>query len=202
MKIKLRRRLTSIILALLMIISLIPSGLVMPESKTLAADITTQATSLTNYGLVDDIQDGTVLHCFNWKYTDIIAELPNIAAAGFTTVQTSPAQVGAGTGAWYWLYQPLGFYVGSNGIGTEAELKTLCTEAHKYGMKVIVDVVANHLAGDHSSIQNDLKGSEYWHYYGSQIDYKNRYAVVNGDIGMQDLNSENSYVQQIGRAHV
>ena len=87
-------------------------------------------------------------------------------------------ELGAGTGAWYWLYQPLGFYVGSNGIGTEAELKTLCTEAHKYGMKVIVDVVANHLAGDHSSIQNDLKGSEYWHYYGSQIDYKNRYAVL------------------------
>ena len=50
--------------------------------------------NIPDYGLMDNIQDGTILHCFDWKYADIMAELPNIAAAGFTSVQTSPAQPG------------------------------------------------------------------------------------------------------------
>ena len=39
------------------------------------------------YELADNIQDGVILHCFNWKYNDIKAELKNIAAAGFTSIQ-------------------------------------------------------------------------------------------------------------------
>ena len=42
------------------------------------------------YGLKDKIQDGVILHCFDWKLSDIQAELPNIAKAGFSAVQTSP----------------------------------------------------------------------------------------------------------------
>ena len=42
------------------------------------------------YGLKDKIQDGVILHCFDWKLSDIQAEIPNIAMAGFTAVQTSP----------------------------------------------------------------------------------------------------------------
>lgn len=61
---------------------------------------------------------------------------------------------------------------------------------------MIVDVVANHLAGDHSNIDSDLKGSEYWHHAGSNINYKNRWQITHGDIGMPDLNSENWLVQQ------
>lgn len=46
----------------------------------------------TGYRLADSIQDGTILHCFTWKYRDITAELPSIAKAGFTSIQVSPAQ--------------------------------------------------------------------------------------------------------------
>ena len=58
--------------------------------------------SVGDYDLMDNIQDGVILHCFNWKYNDIKAELNNIAEAGFTTIQTSPAQPGSGTGTWWW----------------------------------------------------------------------------------------------------
>ena len=47
--------------------------------------------SVGDYDLMDNIQDGVISHCFNWKYNDIKAELNNIAEAGFTTIQTSPA---------------------------------------------------------------------------------------------------------------
>lgn len=58
-----------------------------------SAEAVTEPSSV-DYGLMDTCQEGTILHCFDWKYTDIIEELPNIAAAGFTSVQTSPAQPG------------------------------------------------------------------------------------------------------------
>ena len=156
----------------------------------------------TDYGLAPSIQEGVILHCFDWPYSSITAELENIAEAGFTAVQTSPAQVGVGSTNWYWLYQPLGFYLGTNDLGTVSELQTLCTEAHKLGIFVVVDVVANHLAGDHTNIQSDLLDSQYWHTYGSSIDYTDRYAITHGDIGMQDIASENTYVQSCVKGYI
>ena len=151
----------------------------------------------TEYGLTDSIQSGTILHCFDWKYADIEAELENIAKAGFTTVQTSPAQASEGKGAWYWLYQPLGFSVGTNELGTKEELASLCKAAEKYGINVVVDVVANHLADNHTNIQADLVGAEYWHTMGEVKDYNVREQVTQGDIGMTDLNTENAHVQEV-----
>jgi len=151
--------------------------------------------SANKYKLKDNIQDGVILHCFDWTYNDIKAELPKIAKAGFTSIQTSPAQPN-GTGTWYWLYQPISFSIGTNGVGTKAELQSLCDEAEKYGIKIIVDVVANHLRGDHNNIDDDLKPSEYWHTFGGGIDWKNRWQVTHGSIGMPDIATENPYVQQ------
>ena len=185
------------ILSLIVAVGLIFGGLV--YNPFLEKDNTPKSVeaSASDYGLASNIQDGVILHCFDWKYNDIKAELASIAAAGFTSVQTSPAQVGANSGAWYWLYQPRGFYVGTNDLGTKDELKSLCTEAEKYGIKVIVDVVANHLAGDHSNIQSDLKAGQYWHTYGKVYNWADRYQVTYGEIGMPDLASENEYVQQV-----
>lgn len=149
-----------------------------------------------DYGLAKNIQDGNILHCFNWKYNDIKAELKNIAAAGFTSVQTSPAQPASG-GEWYWLYQPYSFNVGNNPLGTKSELQALCQEAEKYGIKVVVDVVANHLNGETHRVQSDLQDGQYWHNLGGVSNWADRYQVTHGEIGMRDLNSEHSYVQQV-----
>ena len=155
-----------------------------------------------DYGLMDNIQDGNILHCFCWKHTDIIEMLPEIAEAGFTSVQISPPQSTAGTGTWWWFYQPQGFYIGSGAMGNKQTLIQLCTEAEKYGIKIIADVVANHLAGDHSNIQNDLKDSKYWHTYGGGAHDGDRNSVINGTIGMPDLNTAHPYVQQCVRNYI
>lgn len=159
------------------------------------------ATVGADYGLADNIQDGVILHCFDWKYNDIKAELKNIAEAGFSAVQTSPAQP-ASSGEWYWLYQPYGFYIGDSPLGSKSDLQSLCTEADKYGIKVIVDVVANHLNGDTGRVQSNLQDSQYWHDDIGGIDYSNRFQVTHGRIGMRDLNSEHSYVQQVVSGYV
>ena len=164
--------------------------------------------SANPYNLASSPADGNILHCLNWKLSDIKAEIPNIAKAGFTSVQTSPLQAHDGSDHWYWLYQPINFWPG-NELGSEDDLKALCAEAENYGVKVIVDIVANHFAGNHSNIPDELKGSEYYHNsgYGTSqgqtgVDWGNRWQVTHCDIGMPDLNSEHSLVQQYVRNYV
>lgn len=164
-----------------------------PESEKSNANTSCES---TDYELADNIQDGVILHCFNWKYNDIKEELKNIAAAGFTAIQTSPAQASVNSGLWYYLYQPMGFSIGTNDLGTKGELKELCEEAEKYGIKVIVDVIANHLADD-PNIQSDLKPSEYWHTFGPITNWSDRYQVTHGVVLMPDLNHENPFIQQV-----
>jgi glycosidase len=150
-----------------------------------------------NYGLASKIEDGNILHCFDWTYNDIKAELKNIAEAGFTAVQTSPVQTPDPLGQWYGLYLPREFNCTTSPLGSKSELQALCAEADNYGIKVICDVVANHLTGDHANIQNDLKDRQYWHDEFDVSDWNNRYQVTNGKIGMADLNTNHSYVQQV-----
>ncbi|MCQ2514059.1 MAG: starch-binding protein [Ruminococcus sp.] len=203
------RKITSVVLAISMLASSIAAGTVTANAVTkndsnYVATVKDNSSVGANYGLTDNIQDGTILHCFNWKYSDIEAELPNIAAAGFTSVQTSPVQPADSQGAWYWLYLPRAFDIGTNNTGGPAELESLCKAAENYGIKVIVDVVANHLTGDHNLIQNDLKDSKYWHTFGSVsgAQWNDRYAVTHGDIGMADLATEDSYVQQVVKNYI
>ena len=148
------------------------------------------------YGLSDEIQGANILHCFDWTFDQIKECLPEIAEAGFSAVQTSPAQAAVkGNSIWWYLYQPVGFRVGDSGLGSEEDLQELCAEADNYGVKVIVDVVANHLTTEWDSIDSDLQNSDYFHNGTSSINYNTRKEIVHGDIGLPDLNSENSYVQ-------
>ena len=155
-----------------------------------------------SYGLKSNIQDGVILHCFDWKLSDIKAEIPNIAKAGFTAVQTSPIHQKEGYGStWYMAYQPYDYVIG-NGLGTADDLKALCTEAHNYGVKVIVDVVANHTNGNLNYVADFWKNTDLYHNYGGVSNWNDRYQVTHGEIGMKDLKTEDSRVQQKIHAYV
>ena len=146
-----------------------------------------------SYGLKDNIQDGVILHSFDWSLNDIKAEIPNIAKAGFTAVQTSPVSKGGGAGAvWYDVYRPQDYTIG-NGIGSESELKDLCTTAHQYGVKVIVDVVANHT--DYPNCTGYMNDASRYHTPFDVSNWNDRYQVTHGKIGMWDNKTEDSGVQ-------
>ena len=147
------------------------------------------------YGLKDKIQDGVILHCFDWTLADIQEEIPNIAKAGFTAVQTSPVHERAGKGSvWYDVYRPYDFKIG-NGLGTEADLKALCAKAHEYGVKVIVDVVANHT--DYGNVASRLLDESLYHERFGVGNWHDRHQVTFGMIGMWDLDTNNPTVQAI-----
>lgn len=152
------------------------------------------------YGLKDNIQDGVILHCFDWTLADIQEEIPNIAKAGFTAVQTSPVHERAGKGSvWYDVYRPYDYKIG-NGLGTEADLKALCAKAHEYGVKVIVDVVANHT--DYSNVASRLLDESLYHERFGVGNWHDRHQVTFGMIGMWDLDTNNPTVQAIIKQYI
>lgn len=119
-----------------------------------AAEVDSAQTASADSTLRDKVGDGVMLHAFNWSYNTIKENLPAIAAAGYTTVQTSPVQQpkdystsGDVTGQWWKLYQPISFHIAEKSwLGTKDDLKSLCDEADKYGIKIICDIVSNHIA--------------------------------------------------------
>ena len=162
------------------------------------------------YGLTKHMKNGAILHAWMWSFKTITQHMPEIAAAGYTSVQTEPMskikEVAANgkkfTENWYYVYQPANTSIGNFVVGTEADLKEMTATAHKYGVRVIVDVVANHFTSDWSAIDSDWQNTDYFHKRtgcdgpnGEIKDYSNRYKVTQCHLlGLWDLNTQNQAV--------
>ncbi|MGN0351722.1 MAG: starch-binding protein [Roseburia sp.] len=190
------------------------------------------ATLQEKYELLDDVQDSAILHCWNWSYQTIEDNMELIAECGYSALQTSPCtqpkdytydgvvgtDVGTpgvgGSGNWWKLYQPVTFSVCDNGetwLGTKEELESMCAKAEEYGIKVIVDVVANHMGnitGWKNSLddvspqvgeywnEDMLTDESYWHINDYQIWMSDsRLHFTQGTMGMPDLNTGDKRVQ-------
>ena len=113
-----------------------------------------------------DIAQGTILQAFSWNFNTIKRSMADIAAAGYAAVQTSPinncleGEDGGmelyGDGKWYYHYQPTDFKIGNYQLGTKEEFTEMCAEADKYGIKVLVDVIANHTTTTLDAVADDL----------------------------------------------
>ena len=204
------------ILALIFAVTLFVSGFgSVGQLEASVNDTTNQAVeTLAVAGQQTNIQDGVTLHCWNWSYKNIEANMELIAASGYTAIQTSPIQQSKEAtkthtmDAWWLYYQPMGFHIdntGNSALGTKAEFISMCNTAHKYGVKVIVDVVANHLGNQtgnnlstaiSSTIRND---SSYWHDYTKNTsNYNSRYEVTQFCMaGLPDLNTGDTKVQNL-----
>ncbi|MBR6040073.1 MAG: hypothetical protein IKP38_06305 [Clostridia bacterium] len=208
-----KRKRLAVLLAVLMVLSMLPA-IVAP--KTAVAETVTPH---------DAIEGGAILHCFNWTYNEIRANLADIAAAGYVAVQTSPVQQGKdydasymdSKGQWWKLYQPLGLRVApdvdgvpTSFLGTKDELEALCDEAEALGLYVIVDIVVNHLAnktGGGYYVDGEVNLSEqvdeeyqdhpeYFHHNTDGVNDGSRYNMTQNQMGMPDLNTSNEYIQE------
>lgn len=156
-----------------------------------------------HYGLAQQMSEGATLHAWEWSFKTIEENIPAIAEAGYTSVQTEPISAihngGKGmifTENWYYVYQPTDTTIGNWVMGTEDDLKSLCNTAHKYGVRIIVDVVANHMTATWGAIADRWKKSEYYHHDcndGDVQDWNNRYQVTHCKLlGLYDINTENT----------
>ncbi len=160
------------------------------------------------------IRNGTILHCWCWSFKTIEENLPRIADAGFTAIQTSPVNtclVGdgggldmMGNGKWYYQYQPVDWKIGNYQLGTKEDFRRMCETAESYGIKVIVDVVPNHTTPDVDAVSADFIAAvggfdKLYHKNGFNTlgNYSNRYQCTTAKMGgLPDVNTENPLFQK------
>lgn len=163
--------------------------------------------------LLENVEGSLILHCWCWNFNSIKDNLEDIAAAGYSAVQTSPINaVYAGDngglkisgddadGKWYYQYQPIAYTIGNYQLGTEAEFKAMCDKAHSLGVKVIVDVVANHTSPTKSAVVDELKNIEggLYHNYGPSVSERSsRKATTQWYNGLPDTNTQNPNYQKL-----
>ena len=153
--------------------------------------------------------DATILHAWCWSFNTIRENMKDIADAGYTYVQTSPANtcfVGEnggmqifGDGKWYYHYQPIAWRIGNYQLGNRDEFKAMCDEAKKYGIKILVDVLPNHTAFDTTAVLPEFieaVGGRDNLYHANGLneikDYNDRYQCTTGAMGgLPDVNTEN-----------
>ncbi|MBQ1506924.1 MAG: starch-binding protein, partial [Ruminococcus sp.] len=183
------------------------------ELEEVGAYSDSDETGATDYGLASNVQQGQILQCWNWSFTNIKNNMKKIAEQGFSAIQTSPIQgmkeqtTGKTFGGHWWVfYQPVDFSINTNSnnaLGTKTQFKAMCDEAHKYGVKVIVDAVLNHMANQTrnnlspniiSDIRND---NSCWHSITQNTsNWKSRWDITHNCMdGLPDLNTGNSKVQ-------
>lgn len=158
---------------------------------------------------VTTTNDATILHAWCWSFNTIRENMKDIADAGYTYVQTSPANtcfVGEnggmqifGDGKWYYHYQPIAWRIGNYQLGNRDEFKAMCDEAKKYGVKILVDVLPNHTAFDTTAVLPEfieaVGGRDNLYHangYNEIKDYNDRYQCTTGAMGgLPDVNTEN-----------
>jgi len=147
-----------------------------------------------------------VLHFFNWRLEDVEKELEKISEQGFDAIQINPIQPlkEDGVRQWWMSYQPIGFSIG-NYFGSKDDLKRLCCEAEKYGIKIIADVVCNHMAQEnngglhpHEKVDAKLRDrSDFWREAKNIENWNDRYQVTHYCMGLPGLNLNNHDLQDI-----
>lgn len=175
---------------------------------------TGESAPTAEYKLAEKVEDGSILHCFSWDFETIKNSMADIAASGFTSIQTSPinecleGEDGGmelyGNGKWYYHYQPTDWTIGNYQLGTLDEFKAMIAEADKYGIKVIVDVIPNHTTPTTTAINQNLidavGGMDKLYHAGSENDlsnYGNRLHCTTYKMGgLPDVNTENPAFQE------
>lgn len=192
----------------------------------IGAGILSACETTKNTQATTDTNDDVILHAWSWSFDTIAANMKDIAEAGYAYVQTSPANtcyVGENgglalfsqpgdsvTGKWYYYYQPTDWKIGNYLLGTRDQFKAMMDSAAKYNVKVIVDVLPNHTAIDHTAVLPSLDEAVGGHdklYHANGFtpitDYNDRYQCTTGEMGgLPDVNTENPDFQHYYMTYV
>lgn len=167
----------------------------------------------------DATNEDVILHAWSWNFPTIADNMKAIADAGYTIIQTSPAQAcltppegntrlfsekGEKGGNWYHYYQPTDWTIGNDIVGTRDQLKAMLDSAAKYDVRVIVDVLPNHTAFNIDLVSDNMvkaAGGRDRLYHSQGLtpvkDYNDRYqCTLWGSGALPDVNTENPDFQK------
>ncbi|MFC6333508.1 S-layer homology domain-containing protein [Paenibacillus septentrionalis] len=188
-----RKRFLSMLLTLVLMASVFTVPMAQAESLT---DVSVKAESNE---IPERIRDGVILHAFDWNLEVIEANLQAIADAGYTAIQTSPIMGVAPGEAWFMAYQPRNMEAGGNGnrYGDRDAFVSLTTAAEALGIKIIVDVVPNHIGNPNNSDEPWIDNTHF-HNVSSGVGYNDRFLLTQPEMisGLRDLDTHSTFVQQ------
>jgi alpha-amylase len=150
-------------------------------------------------------QPVAIFHAFDQNYGDVERFVCDLAGQGYSHVQIAPAQKSNPDEHWWARYQPVDYSV-IEGKGSEADLKRLITKAHGCGVKVIADVVFNHMANMDTYRDLNFPGISSDNFHAKcDINYNdgNRDSEVNCWLGgLPDLDQSKPVVEKIQKRHL
>jgi len=193
-----RKRFLSLLLTLVLMASFVFTMPTAALAKSLTDVPVTAAASKASSAIPERIRDGVILHAFDWNLSVIKENLQAIADAGYTAIQTSPIMGTAPGTNWYFAYQPRNMVAGGNGnrYGDRDAFVSLTAAAEALGIKVIVDVVANHMGstGNSDAPWND---NTHFHNVSGSVGYNDRFLLTQPNMisGLRDLNTHSTFVQ-------
>jgi alpha-amylase len=151
-------------------------------------------------------QPVAIFHAFDQYFSDIAGYVCELPKQGYSHVQIPPAQKSNPSTIWYARYQPVDYSV-IEGRGSEDDLRALVNKAHGCGMKVIADVVFNHMADMPEYKNLDFPGISHINFHKwCKIVYNdgNRDSEVNCWLGdsLPDLDQSKPAVQDAHKKHL
>ncbi|MEW6270514.1 MAG: alpha-amylase family glycosyl hydrolase [Thermodesulfobacteriota bacterium] len=150
-------------------------------------------------------QPVAIYHAFDQSFADVELFVCDLAGQGYSHVQIAPAQKSNPDPQWWGRYQPVDYSV-IEGKGSEAELERLVDEAHGCGVKIIADVVLNHMANMDEFDDLDFPGLSRPDFHAPcpiSYDDGNRDSEVRCWLGdLPDLDQTRSSVERLHTAHL
>lgn len=148
-----------------------------------------------------------IIHFLNWDIESITSYLDCVKDLNFDTIQINPVQpfIDVPGYEWWATYQPLDFKIG-NIYGTKDDLIKLCSEAEKRNIKIIVDVITNHLANDgvgkeiipNKNINSYIRDNkDFWKKHSKIYGFNSYKDIIEESIGLPGLNLKNEDLQKI-----
>ncbi|PRP77775.1 glycoside hydrolase family 13 protein [Planoprotostelium fungivorum] len=107
---------------------------------------------------------------FEWNWESVGREcVEYLGPMGFGYVQVSPPQETIAGDQWWTSYQATSYLIG-NKRGTRDQFRQMVSDCRGAGVKVVVDVLVNHMAGP-SNPSNGVSGSPFSHYNYPAVPY-------------------------------
>ena len=209
--IRLKKNFISLMISITMLSGMLVLNPVNVDASVDAVSEINTSGKTNEYGLANDTSKGTILHAFSWSFNTIREHMKEIAECGYSAIQVSPIskcyQNSNRSHTWEWenTYQPTDFTIGNYVVGSRDEFIALNKEAEKYGIKIIVDIVANHLANDYTQINPILWNDQslFHNKGGIYDDWSSRYSVTQKDLlGLHDLNTHSEKVQNLVKGFI
>ena len=151
-------------------------------------------------------QPVAIFHAFNQHYGEVERFVCDLAGQGYSHVQIAPAQKSNPGSEWWARYQPVDYSI-IEGRGSEEDLCGLIAKAHSCNVKVIADVVFNHMANLNGNLNfPNLLPQDFHSRCGIDYNDGNRSSELDcwlgggGDLPDLDHNSDN--VRRIHQNHL